>query len=104
MGLRPGDVLNERTVGALLCSLSAAFMLFYTWLLFLPPQDWTVLGKPLTWWAVALPVYVLVFIFFGILIWIGWAMATTPEQPPLRAEPPQPPERDRDEPTGRPSA
>jgi len=65
-------------------------MLFYTWLLFLTPQDWTVLGKPLIWWAVAIPVYVLVFTFFGILIWIGWAMATTPEEPPLEVEFPAP--------------
>lgn len=74
----------------MLCSLSIIFMLFYTWLLFLPPSDWMVLGKPLSWWALALPVYVLVFAFFGVLIWIGWAMATTPEESPLGGESPTP--------------
>lgn len=74
--------MNEKTIGAIICVSSIAIVLFYTWLLFLSPPDWQILGRQLSWWALAVPVYILVLVFWGILIWIGWAMATTKTPPP----------------------
>ena len=74
--------MNERTIGAIICVSSVITVLLYTWLLFLSPSDWQILGRQLSWWALAVPVYILVLVFWGILIWIGWAMATTKTPPP----------------------
>jgi len=74
--------MNERTIGAIICISSIITVLLYTWLLFLSPSDWKILDKQLSWWALAVPVYILVLVFWGILIWIGWAMATTKTPPP----------------------
>lgn len=74
--------MNEKTIGTIICVTSIVIVLFYTWLLFLSPPDWEILGKQLSWWALAVPVYILVVVFWGILIWIGWAMATTKTPPP----------------------
>lgn len=43
------------------------------------------LGLPawLSWWAVALPVFIVVLLALGVLAWIGWTMATTPPPTPI---------------------
>jgi ABC-type Na+ efflux pump permease subunit len=75
--------LNERLLGFILCASSILLILFQTWAMFFAPQSVTdpIFLKPLSWWSIALPVYIIVLFFFGILIWIGWAMVTTPENP-----------------------
>ncbi|MEM3793437.1 MAG: hypothetical protein QXS76_00865, partial [Candidatus Bathyarchaeia archaeon] len=43
------------------------------------------LGVPasLSWWAVAIPVFLLVVLALGIVMWIGWTMFTTPPPMPV---------------------
>lgn len=45
-------------------------------------------------WAFRLPVLLAIYIILGIILWIGWTMATTP--PPLSLENPLDFERDRE--------
>lgn len=73
--------MSERNIGILLCLLSIIIVVFYTWVLFLSPPDWKIMDRQLSWWALAIPVYIIVLIFWAILIWIGWAMATTKAPP-----------------------
>lgn len=40
----------------------------------------------LKWWAIAVPVILLVLAILAILMWIGWTMLTTPPPAPLEPE------------------
>jgi hypothetical protein len=40
----------------------------------------------LSWWAVAIPVFLFVLAALLICMWIGWTMLTTPPPAPLEAE------------------
>ncbi|MBS7610289.1 hypothetical protein KEJ36_01710 [Candidatus Bathyarchaeota archaeon] len=80
--------MNERLLGFIICAFSILLILFQTWAMFFAPQSLVdpIFLKPLSWWSLALPVYVIVLFFFGILIWIGWAMVTTPQNPQSEAK------------------
>jgi len=78
--------MSERTMGFLLCLLSVIIVVVYTWMLFLSPSNWEIMDKQISWWALAIPVYIIVLVFWAILIWIGWAMATTKAPPPPISE------------------
>jgi len=70
--------MRDRTLGGLLFSLSIIAMVLYFWWLFLSPKDWLLLGRPLSDWALIVPVLILVYAFLFIVAWIGKTMATTP--------------------------
>jgi len=42
----------------------------------------------LSWWAVAIPVFLAVLAVLVICMWIGWTMLTTPPPAPLETEMP----------------
>jgi len=44
----------------------------------------------LSWWAVAIPVFLAVLAVLVICMWIGWTMLTTPPPAPLETEMPSP--------------
>ena len=44
----------------------------------------------LSWWAVAIPVFLAVLSVLVICMWIGWTMLTTPPPAPLETEMPTP--------------
>ena len=55
---------------------------YFCWL-FLAPENVVILGKPLSEWALIVPVVIIVYAFLFIVAWIGWAMASTPPPLPL---------------------
>lgn len=69
--------MRDKSLGGLILTASILAMLGYFWWLFLAP-DWTFLGRSLREWALIAPIVVIVYLFFFILAWIGWAMVTTP--------------------------
>ncbi|UCE43674.1 MAG: hypothetical protein JSV57_04780 [Candidatus Bathyarchaeota archaeon] len=75
--------MRDKSLGILMFAVSVLSMIgYFFWLLswiFLP--DATMLGKPLSEWALIIPVGIIVYSFLFIVAWIGWAMASTP--PPL---------------------
>jgi len=77
--------VRDKTLGALMCILSVLAMIGYFCWLFLAPQDLVFLGRPLSDWAVIVPVVIVVYAFLFIVVWIGWTMVSTP--PPLPAAP-----------------
>jgi len=86
-------IVRDKAWGILLFLLSLLAMAGYLWWLFLAPE-WPILGRSLRDWAVIIPVMLIVYLFLFILLWIGWAMATTP--PPLPTV--KRPEEEREEP------
>ena len=77
--------MRDKTLGALMCVLSVLAMIGYFCWLFLVPQDLFFLGRPISDWAVIVPVLIVVYAFLLIVVWIGWTMVSTP--PPLPAAP-----------------
>ena len=75
--------MRDKTLGALIFTLSVLAMIGYFCWLFLAPEDMVVLGKPLSEWALIVPVIIIVYTFLFIVAWIGWAMASTPPPLPL---------------------
>jgi|GEM_PF-1974235 len=66
--------LKPKLIGILLCTFSIFFIILQTVFLFLIPEGWSLLGRPLSWWALAVPVYLIVVLFWLILLWIGWIL------------------------------
>lgn len=66
--------LKPKLIGMLLFTFSIFFIILQTVLLFLVPESWSLLGKPLSWWALAVPVYLIVVLFWLIILWIGWIL------------------------------
>jgi membrane protein implicated in regulation of membrane protease activity len=79
--------VRDKTLGGLMCILSALGMTGYFYWLFLTPQDILLFGRSLSDWALIIPVVVIVYAFLFVVAWIGWTMVSTP--PPL----PVPPKR-----------
>ncbi|UCF58250.1 MAG: hypothetical protein JSV15_03950 [Candidatus Bathyarchaeota archaeon] len=77
--------MRDKTLGALMCILSVLAMTGYFCWLFLAPQDLFFLGRPLSDWAVIVPVAIIVYVFLFVIVWIGWTMVSTP--PPLPVAP-----------------
>lgn len=73
--------MRDKTLGMLIFAISLLAMVGYFFWLFLAPKDLEFLGKPLSDWALIVPVVIIVYAFLFIVAWIGWAMASTP--PPL---------------------
>lgn len=76
---------KDRLYGSLI--LIAAIVLLVIFLIaFFAPYLEPILGVPasLSWWAIAIPVFLLVVLALGIVMWIGWTMFTTP--PPMSIE------------------
>ena len=75
--------LRDKILGTIFLALALFGMVGYFWLIFLSPQDVVFLDKTIRDWAIIIPVLVIVFIFFFLVAWIGWALAST--APPLPA-------------------
>jgi len=88
------ESVRDKAWGVLLFLLSLLAMAGYFWWLFLTPEEWNILGRSLRDWAVIIPVMLIVYFFLFILLWIGWAMATTPPPLPMAKKP----EEEREEP------
>ncbi len=75
--------MNEKRLGILLFVASVLAMIGYFWWLFLSPEEWTILNRPLKDWALIVPILIIVYAFLFIIAWIGRTMASTPR--PLSA-------------------
>jgi hypothetical protein len=75
--------MRDKTLGTLIFTLSVLAMIGYFCWLFLVPEDIVILGKPLSEWALIVPIIIIVYAFLLIVAWIGWAMASTPPPLPL---------------------
>jgi len=75
--------MDNKTFGILIFTISVLSMIGYFCWLFLTPEDIVILGKPLSDWALIVPVIIIVYAFLFIVAWIGWAMASTPPPLPL---------------------
>jgi len=76
--------MRDVTQGRLLFMLSILAMIAYFWALFMVPSDVRLLGKTVSEWALIIPVLIFVFLFLFVVAWIGWAMATTPPNLPIK--------------------
>lgn len=81
--------MKNKTLGILIFTLSVLAMIGYFCWLFLAPEDIVILGKPLSEWALIVPVIIIVYAFLFIVAWIGWAMASTPPPLPLTKKTPE---------------
>jgi hypothetical protein len=77
------NLVNDKSLGSLIFTLSLLAMIGYFCWLFLLPEDIIILGKPLSEWALIVPIIIIVYAFLFIVAWIGWAMASTPPPLPL---------------------
>jgi uncharacterized membrane protein len=75
--------MKDKTLGILIFTLSVLAMIGYFCWLFLAPEDIVILGKPLSEWALIVPIIIIVYAVLFIVAWIGWAMASTPPPLPL---------------------
>lgn len=71
---------KDQAIGAGILAASVVLIVVYLWWLFISPDEWR-------WWAIALPVLVMVLAVLGIAGWIGYTMATTPPPKPLEEIP-----------------
>ncbi len=67
----------DRIIGTFLFVSGLLLSLGYTWIIFF--SKW----EQLKWWAIAIPVYLIVLIVAFVATWIGWIMITTPPPKPL---------------------
>jgi len=81
--------MKNKTLGILIFTLSVLAMIGYFCWLFLAPEDIVILGKPLSEWALIVPIIIIVYAFLFIVAWIGWAMASTPPPLPLTKKTPE---------------
>jgi Na+/H+ antiporter NhaC len=78
--------LRDRRLGVIFFVLSIVAMVGYFWLLFLSPPDATFLEKPLSEWAIIIPVGIIVYAVLIVVAWIGWALASTAPPLPVTGE------------------
>lgn len=69
---------KDQGIGAVILIVSVALIIFYLWWLFDSPWEW---------YAVVVPVLLLVLAVLGIAAWIGYTMASTPPPKPLEEIP-----------------
>jgi hypothetical protein len=81
--------MKDKTLGILIFTLSVLAMIGYFCWLFLAPEDIVILGKPLSEWALIVPIIIIVYAVLFIVAWIGWAMASTPPPLPLTKKTPE---------------
>ncbi len=75
--------MKNKTLGVLIFTLGVLAMIGYFYWLFLAPKDMVILERPLRDWALIFPVVIIVYAFLVIILWVGWAMASTPPPLPL---------------------
>ncbi len=83
-------MISDRALGAIIVTVAIIGMIGYTYWLFFTPAEWMFLGRELSWWALAVPMWVAVAILAFIGGWIGYTLITTP--PPTLPEEVRPPE------------
>ncbi|MEM3522130.1 MAG: transcriptional regulator [Candidatus Bathyarchaeia archaeon] len=76
---------KDQIYGCLIFIVSLAITIFYIGI-FLGEFIGITFLASLKWWAIALPVILLVLAVLAILMWIGWTMLTTPPPTPLEQE------------------
>jgi glucose dehydrogenase len=70
--------MKDRKLGVLLFVASVLAMIGYFWWLFLSPVKWTILNIPFRYWALIVPILIIVYAFLLIIAWTGRTMASTP--------------------------
>ncbi|MEM2902212.1 MAG: phage holin family protein [Candidatus Bathyarchaeia archaeon] len=74
---------RDQTYGGLIFAAALAVAVIYVIVFFAPylgfPASWS-------WWAVAVPMFLLVIAALAICMWIGWTMLTTPPPMPIESE------------------
>uniref|UniRef100_A0A7C3F1F2 Uncharacterized protein n=1 Tax=Candidatus Methanomethylicus mesodigestus TaxID=1867258 RepID=A0A7C3F1F2_9CREN len=82
---------KDQTIGAIILAVSLLLIVVYLWWLFGPIPEWLdnsyPLGYNFRFWAILLPVLILVIAVLAIVAWIGYTMATTPPPKPLEEIP-----------------
>lgn len=73
---------RDQLIGGILILISAAIIVVYGWLVFLPPS-WSVFNTPVDLFILKLTGFIAVAGVFGILGWIGYTLATTPPPKPI---------------------
>lgn len=73
---------RDQVVGLGLLAISAVVIIAYGYLIFAPPNI-TILGIPLDMFLLKLTAFLAVLVLFGILAWVGYALATTPPPKPI---------------------
>jgi protein-S-isoprenylcysteine O-methyltransferase Ste14 len=72
---------RDRIYGGLIFMVALIIAILYLIVFFAPylglPSSWS-------WWAVAIPIVLLVIAALAVCMWIGWTMLTTP--PPISIE------------------
>ncbi|MGC8849214.1 MAG: phage holin family protein [Candidatus Bathyarchaeia archaeon] len=78
---------KDRLYGGVILGAAIALLILFLVAFFAPYLE-PILGVPasLSWWAVAIPVFLLVVLALGIVMWIGWTMFTTPPPMPVGDE------------------
>ena len=76
---------KDQIYGGLVFIVSLVIAIFYIGI-FLGESIGIPFLASLKWWAIALPVILLVLAILVILMWIGWTMLTTPPPTPLELE------------------
>jgi hypothetical protein len=79
--------LRDKSLGVLIFVASIVAMIGYFCWLFLSPEDVTFLRKPLSEWAIIIPVMIIVYAVLFVAAWIGWALASTAPPLPVTGEP-----------------
>ncbi|MEM4678493.1 MAG: transcriptional regulator, partial [Acidilobaceae archaeon] len=75
-------MVDDRTIGVVLMIISTLAIASYFWLLFFPP-DVRVFGMEISVFVVKATIMIWVLIFFGLIAWIGYTLATTPPPKPI---------------------
>jgi len=77
--------LSDRSLGALIILFSLIFMTgYFVWAFpWIFGESIHSLIGPVSEWAFKLPVVLAVYVILGIVLWIGYTMATTPPPMPL---------------------
>jgi len=78
--------MRDRSLGLLLCVLGLTSMASYSVWAFGPMLGLNWISREMSEWAFRVPVILAVFLFFLIVLWVGYTMVTTP--PPLPIERP----------------
>jgi len=69
---------KDQTMGAGILVVSIVIIILYLYWLFFTPYAW---------WAIVVPMLIIVLAVLGIAAWIGYTMATTPPPKPLEEIP-----------------
>lgn len=78
--------MNDRSLGALIITISLILMGGYFIWVFGPSLGLSWISDSFSEWAIKLPVILAVYAILIIVLWIGYTMATTP--PPIPIERP----------------